>query len=67
MQAEPARQTKPITASVLPKRESPHTAAGKARHPALIAIACILARRAAQEWMIPESEAPTHRSPQETL
>jgi hypothetical protein len=57
MQGEPARQTKPITPSKSPpaKRQNPHPVSRKAQHPALIAIACLLARQAAQEWLIREA------------
>jgi hypothetical protein len=54
VQGEPAHQTNPITVSDTAPAvsENPHLAARNVRHPELIAIARILARRAAQEWMI---------------
>jgi hypothetical protein len=57
MQVEPARQTNSVTVSDTASavNENPHPAARNVRHPALIAIACILARRTAQEWMIREA------------
>jgi len=57
MQGEPAHETKPTTASDPASAENgdPCPAARNAGHPALIAIARLLARQAAQEWMLREA------------